>query len=224
MNYEITILNTKTIQELPNAWSTEDMVKLLEEFGFDESPSTPESELRDLLYMAISDSEPDEAAKIILTYVLHDKLTEGQIDQISHEMQDDAVYEEYADISLHKVLFRINQLLYKAYNGRFPNGKATVIDVSLKPKNHQAIELSEQTILAAVCAACSERNIITRLFEKQLAGKVEFPEAESILWQIDEINETTYKLITSEYWISEEDIVISKLVANIPEFDEAVDV
>ncbi|MBQ0740794.1 hypothetical protein J9332_41620, partial [Aquimarina celericrescens] len=79
-----------------------------------------------MLFMAIPDFEPNEAASIVLTYKLSDQLNEGQIHSISHEMTNDKVAEEYPEPNLHYDLFNINQLLYKAYNGTFPNTEATL--------------------------------------------------------------------------------------------------
>jgi hypothetical protein len=46
----------------------------------------------------------------------------GQIEQISHNMLIDKVCEEY-QIHMQGRLFHVNQLLFKAYNGKFPNAK-----------------------------------------------------------------------------------------------------
>ena len=142
------INNVKSVDELQNAWSNDDYIQLLSRFGFEDAEITNPSELLELLFMAISDFEPEEAAAIILDYKLSNDLNENQIEQISHEMLLDKISEEYADISLHHQLFNINQLLYKAFNGTFPNAKATIIEFEISPNKNinKALEDSEQRI------------------------------------------------------------------------------
>jgi hypothetical protein len=72
--------------------------------------------LSELLSMAIT-FEPNEAA-IVLDYKLSDSLNEGQIQQISNDMLIDKISEEYPE-TMQAPLYHINQLLFKAYNGKF---------------------------------------------------------------------------------------------------------
>jgi hypothetical protein len=87
--------------------------------------------------MAITDFEPNEAAAIVLDYKLSDSLNEGQIQQISNDMLIDKISEEYPEIAM-APLYHINQLLFKAYNGKFPNAKATVMEFSVMPSKEDA--------------------------------------------------------------------------------------
>ena len=119
MKYAIKIHKISTVNTLPDAWNISDYKELLEKFGFADAQGNDSEELQDLLFMAITDYEPNEAAAIVLTHKLSEHLTEGQIEQLSHEMLLDKISEEYPEIGLHKDLFSVNQLLYKAYNGKF---------------------------------------------------------------------------------------------------------
>ena len=92
-------------------------------------------ELREMLYMAITDFGPEEAAEIVLTYKLGDRLSAGQIQNIANDMMEEKVAEQYADPSFHYDLFNINQLLYKAYKGKFPNTEASIILMEIKGKD-----------------------------------------------------------------------------------------
>lgn len=111
MKYHIIINSVKTVEQLHNAWTNDDYIALLDRFGFPDAANSKPNELKELLAMAITDFEPNEAAAIVLDYKLSEELGEGQIDQISHDMLIDKVSEEYSDISLHHQLFNINQLL-----------------------------------------------------------------------------------------------------------------
>ena len=64
MKYSIKIQNVKTIDEVEKAWSTTDYRNLLEKFDYPDTQSINDAELKDYLFMAISDFEPNEAAAV----------------------------------------------------------------------------------------------------------------------------------------------------------------
>ena len=147
MKARVNIKEIKSVNELPNYWTKQDYYKLLEKFGFPEAEKVPENEILEMLRMAITDFEPDESAQILLEYKLADKLNEGQIATLSNEMINDRVAEEYPDPTLHYDLFNINQFLYKAYNGIFPNTEATVLNFDLQLLNDAQTEITNEIIL-----------------------------------------------------------------------------
>jgi hypothetical protein len=134
MEFKITINEVSTVNEITSYWNNEDYKKLLEMFEFPEVETIQPENLKEMLFMAITDFEPNTAANKLLTYKLSDQLGAGQIDQISNDMLVDKMCEECPEIELHYTLFNINQLLFKAYNGKFPNAKATVVDFTMEPK------------------------------------------------------------------------------------------
>ncbi|WP_179343968.1 hypothetical protein [Winogradskyella ursingii] len=216
MKYHIIINSVKTVEELKDAWTKEDFTTLLEEFGLEAEGNSNFEELQELLFMAITDFEPPEAAAIVLKYRLSDHLNENQIDQISHEMLQDKISEEYADISLHHHLFNISQLLHKAYNGKFPNAKATVVEFEMTPNK----AITKENVLKAFNTTLAINNVIKRLFSTQLAGKEEFDEAESIIWDLKSNGEQSYTLITSEYWMSRDEFKDAEFDAHVIEFEK----
>ena len=96
MKYHVIINSVKTVDELKNAWTKEDYIALLDKFGLEETDNSSLSELLELLAMAITDFEPEEAAAIVLDYKLSQQLNENQIEQISHEILLDKISEEYS--------------------------------------------------------------------------------------------------------------------------------
>ncbi|RZK10858.1 MAG: hypothetical protein EOO46_09030 [Flavobacterium sp.] len=211
MKYKVEIQNIEIIDEITNYWTNEDYIHLLEKFEFPDAQSIKRENLLEYLKMAISDFEPKDVAKILLEYKLSEDLTEGQIDQISNDMLLDKVCEEYPVITLHAKLFHVNQLLFKAYNGTFPNAKASIISCSF-----EAIDAKEETKITKEMAlvllknGLSGSNLIKRMFEAQLNQEVHFNDAEGIVWYLESEDCVNYKLTTSEYWISREDIVASE--------------
>lgn len=208
MNFTIKITRIKSIQKIEGAWKNDDYIKLLELFEYPDPETIPETELFEMLSMAITDYEPDEAAKIILRYKFFNKLKEGQIENLSHEMLEDKVAEEYPDISLHYPLFNVNQLLYDAYNGKFPKTLASVIDFELSFQNK--IEISKEIVLRTMSDLLSEKSLLKRLFNEQLDSNIELKDAESIIWELDITGEKSYQIITSDYWLNHEDFIMEE--------------
>lgn len=155
--------------------------------------------------MAIADFEPTDAAAIVLDYKLSDVLNEGQIVNLSHEMMREKVSENYSDIYIHKLLFNVNQLLYKAYNGKFPNCKANVVEFEMRDEKDEASEITKELVLKALGTSLSESNLIIRLFKKPLDGNASFPEAEGIIWDLQNKGNFQYSMTTSAKWLSKDD-------------------
>jgi len=223
MKYSIEITNITTVEEIENYWTKEDYVKLLEKFDYPDVSEADSDSLRELLFMAITDFEPREAAVIVLQYKLSDRLSEGQIQQISVDMLIDKVCEEYREIDLHATLFHINQLLFTAYNGKFPNAKATVLECSILPlENENEVELTKENVLKLVNNGLSDRNIIKRLFSNAMNENAPFPEAEAILWSLESADNVNFKITTSEYWLNKEDITASEFEGEVQPIKEEV--
>lgn len=203
MQYTVIINSVKTVDELEDSWNNTDFTELLKKFDYVEAENLKQDELRDYLFMAISDFEPTEAARLALEYKLSEELTEGQIDNLSHEMLREKVSENYSDINLHKTLFAVNQLLYKAFNGKFPATKATVVDLELKGEDET--EMTKEIVLMALRRGLSESNLMNRLFKEQLDGDAAFPEAEGILWNLQKKGNSQYVLTTSEKWLKKDE-------------------
>ena len=216
MKYSLKINTIKSVDELEGSWNNADFVALLAKFDYADADKLKQNELKDFLFMAISDFEPDEAASIVLDYKLSDVLTEGQIDNLSHEMIREKVSENYSDISIHKILFDINQLLYKAYNGKFPKAIANVIDFEMRAENDE--EITKAIVLQSFASGLSDRNLIMRLFKEQLEGTVSFPEAEGILWNLESKGNAQYRVTTSEKWLKKEDFTKLEFECDVTPF------
>ena len=220
MNYHVIINSVKTVDELPGSWSDQDLIELLDKFGFPDASKSNPAELKELLSMAISDFEPAEAAAIVLDYRLSDKLNEGQIDQMSHDMLLDKISEEYPQIGLHHQLFNINQLLYKAYNGKFPSAKATIAEFEINSTDVDAEPITKEVVLKAFQHTLNASNLIKRLFSDHLEGKVKFEEADSIIWDLSHKGDNQYQMITSEYWMARDEFLEAEFDAEVIAFEE----
>ncbi len=210
MKFKITLNKAKTVEEIDNYWNNQDYVNLLQLFSFPDANEIKPENLREMLFMAIADFEPNEAAEIVLTYKLSDNLNEGQIAQLSNEMMLDKVCEEYPEIDLHYHLYSVNQLLFKAFNGKFLNCKATVVDFSISSLDGFDDEITKEIVLKSFNNGISDRNVIKRLFSDQMTTEESFPQAEDILWELNKKDTTNFTFITSEYWLDKEELLASE--------------
>ncbi|MCY0970093.1 hypothetical protein [Chryseobacterium wangxinyae] len=210
MKFHIKVNSAKTVEEIENYWSNEDYIKLLELFNFPDADTIKPENLREMLFMAITDFEPNEAAAVVLKYKLSESLNEGQIVQISHDMLIDKVCEEYPEIELHCHLFSINQLLYKAYNGIFLNCKATLVNFAIEKPDDFKEEITKEIVLKSFNRGLSNSNIVKRLFEEKMTTETRFEQAEDILWTLNDEGNDTFSFITSEYWINKDEIIGSE--------------
>lgn len=203
MNFKVKINSVKSIEELEGSWSNEDFTELLKRFDYEDSEKLKPGELKEYLFMAIGDFEPSEAAAILLDYKLSEVLSEGQIGNLSHEMLREKISENYSDIYIHKFFFEINQLLYSAYNGKFPLTKANLVDFEMK--NDEETELTKELALKALSKSLSDKSLINRLFSEQLGSDDSFPEAEGIIWDLQKKGNFQYTLTASEKWFGKDD-------------------
>jgi hypothetical protein len=220
MKFTIKVNEIKSIDAIPGYWTNDDYVNILEELDFSDARNSNPSELRELLEIAISDFEPHESAEILLRYKLNEELNDGQIQNLSHEMADDNEAEGNPNIALHYTLFNINQLLYKAFNGIFPNAKATKVEFELIFKGDSKITVTKELALKAVCSGLTDNSPILRLFKNQLNGKEPFSDAEKIVWELHNSGSNKYTMITSDYWINKEDFIEREFSSSIRLYED----
>ncbi|MCF0050480.1 hypothetical protein LXM25_10450 [Dyadobacter sp. LJ53] len=204
--FKINILSFEQIKELPGSWEKSDLVNLLNAMDYDNPAEIKDSELKEMCMMSLTDYEPEEAAKIVLDYTIAGRLTEGQIENLSHEILTEKLWEEYPELPLHPDLYRSTQLLYDAFNGKFPRAEAVQFTIEINGDVTIFEENPEAPIVRLLAAGMSDRSLIHRLFSDQLAGDL-FAEAKDILWQLKKVsggeNSVTYEIVSSAYWLDE---------------------
>lgn len=205
MKLNIKITGIEYVNELTTYWNDQDYKKLLEMFEFPDVDQINPKDLKEMLFMAITDFEPDEAARMLLNYKLGEQLNEGQILTLSHDMMNDKVAEEYPEPELHYDLFNINQLLFKAYNGTFPNTEASILSLELRNEKEPNMVVTEEIMTKALSYALLDKTIIKRLYEDQLNGTEPFTDAAKFIWLLTKKG-NGFELLTSKYWIEKEDI------------------
>lgn len=216
---KVHVEKVKTLNEIESYWTNEDYFKLLAEFDFPDAQNVKKENLKEMLFMAIADFETNEAAKILLEYKLGGQLNEGQIDSLSHEMTVDKVAEEYPEPNLHYDLFNINQFLFKAYNGKFPNTEATEVTFVVEGGDASGIGTDKEMLTKIFAGGLKESCLVKRLYADQLDGEEEFKDAHKFIWTIENPEKNNFKILTSNYWVDKDEIAENYTV-NIKVFEE----
>jgi hypothetical protein len=208
--YKVEILNFETILALPNFWDKNKYKELLEVMEYGDISEISDSELKDMCYMSIADNEPEEAARLILGYMFSDRLNSGQIDNLSNEMREEKMWEEYAEIGYHEDFFNTGQILYDAFNGKFPHPEAVQFEVKITSDKLKDLliedKISEPALIRLLAHGMPENTLINRLFTEQLSSE-SFEEAENIIWQlkteIQSDNSALVTVISSKYFFQD---------------------
>ena len=206
VRFTLESLKFTSIEELPDAWTSEDFSKLLDNMDYGDTAGMTSAELKEMCWLSLADQEPSDAAEILLNYLFAETLNKGQIENLSHEMIDEKMWEEYADLSTHEKFFNAHQLLYQAFNGTFPKTNAVKfsVKISANPKDLERLESNtEAQLISLLVQGMPENTLINRLFTDQI-GSDDFKEAKDIIWQYKKGNiendGVVYDIISSSYW------------------------
>lgn len=205
--FKIEPIAFQTIRELPNAWTDSDFKTLLEDMEYGDTSDLSSKELKEMCLLSLSDNEPDEAAKIVLEHIFTERLNEGQIANLSHEMIDEKMWEEYAELGMHEDFFNATQLLYEAYNGKFPLPEAVQFQINITTKDARGMSIlnheTEAALVRILVQGMPENTLINRLFDEQIEGG-DFKDAKDIIWQYKKEetggNTLQFSIISSSYW------------------------
>lgn len=208
--FNVTRVSFKSIAELPGYWTETKYLDLLELMDFDNPTALDKSEIKDMCLMSLTDNEPEDAAKIVLNYVFGTILNKGQIDNLSNEMLEEKLWEEYADLSLHEEFFAVHQLLYDAFEGTFPYAEAVAFQIKIEETSKNGLAIfdtyPESTLVRLLVGGLPNNNVIHRLFDDKIDGDT-FAEARDIIWQLkmskNEQNELIADIISSHYWFKD---------------------
>jgi len=207
--YDVNVVRFMVLKELEGVWLPGDFLALLELMEFSDTADIKADELREMCLMSLQDLEPRDAASLVLQYRLGDKLSKGEISNMSSEMLDEKLWEEDSDMALHEQLFNVGSLLAAAFPAMFPEPDAVRVTLRISAANPAAQQvlshpLGEAFLVRLLADGMDDGAVLPRLFEEQLAGE-SFPEAESIVWTIEteaiDDNAIQADIISSGYWL-----------------------
>lgn len=206
--FNVDVRGFSVLEEIEGSWSSEDFEQLLDRMEFGDSADLSPDDLREMCVLSLRDMEPAKAASILLQYRLGDSLSKGQIQNVSHEMLDEKLWEEYADMPLHERFFHVGGLLYQAFPSVVPVPDAVEVRLAVTAKDHEGARLLEaplhETLIVRLLAdGMPDDAPLNRLFGEAVRGKP-FPEAESIVWIVNseplEAGGVGLQVIGSGYW------------------------
>lgn len=205
--FNIQVLKFKTIEELPNSWNLQNFKDLLELMDYQGVSEIKDEEIKEMCFLSLTDFETNEAAEIVLKYLFSDSLSIGQIDNLSNEIVNEKMWEEYPELSFHEKFFNAGQLLYKAFNGKFPHPEAVQFNLEITANKLDALKdldkWTEVQLLRLIAYGMPENTLLKRLFSDQLV-KGDFTDAKDILWQTTQTAKSdtsvSFSIVSSLYW------------------------
>ena len=210
--FHVKILSFVRISEIENAWTTDDYNALLSMMDIpeDELGGMSPSDLEEMCLMSMNDFEHHESAKFLLAHIFKDEMTEGKLEQLSHQMVEAKLWEEHADPAYHTRLFNAYGLLRKAYNGIFKEPTGVQFTIKIAADEKESFEIFDRSLHAVVVRLLAngldETAILNRLYAEQVSGE-SFPDAKNILWILEEIStkekERQYEITSSDLWFGE---------------------
>ena len=210
LTFTVERLSFETLTELPNSWQPADYQTLLRKTGYDKPEELAPGELKTMCLMGLTDLEPAEAAQVVLEHLFADQLTEGQIENLAHQMLTEKLWEENPELDQHEGFFKATQLLYAAYNGKFPRTEAVQFQVRLTAPDAEALTVFDEApaapLLRLLAQGMPDNTLLKRLFSDQLEGTA-FPEAPAIVWQLTPSDRTeksvVFEVVSSAYWLDD---------------------
>lgn len=207
--FDVRIVAFDVLEKLAESWQDNHFAEMLQEMDYGDTSGMSSAELHEMTLLSLQEREPAEAAEVVLRCRFGDRLRDGQIRNCSHEMFDEKLWEQYAEISHHEDFFHAGSLLFEAFPREFPTPDAVRIQLEVQAQNAAGNEIlshpvQEPLVVRLLADGMPETAVLHRLFDDQLTGGP-FPEAESILWIMHQemLDKTTLRLevISSGYWL-----------------------
>ena len=203
------MLGFSILEEIEGSWTAADFRKLLASLELDDASGLDAAELREMCVLGLSELEPAAAATLLLQHRLSDALSKGQIQNAAHEMLDEKLWEEHADMPLHERFFHVGSLLYQAFPRVVPSPDAVECRVQVAAEGPEGVRLlnappHESLLVRWLADGMPDSAPLNRLFGDAVRGEP-FPEAESIVWisRSAPLDGSTreFQVIGSGYWL-----------------------
>lgn len=208
--FGVVVDGIEELTELDDSWLPTDYVAILTSQDVHGASQISPEELRDMCLFALQDLDPPEAAAILLRYKLGTRLSAGQIKNYSIESQHERLWEQSADLAIHKPMFAIASLLNSVNSMAFPTPDALRVSLTIQCDDKVGLAIFNDTmdralLVRMLSAGMDDSAILNRLFGEQIAeGKV--ADADSIIWSVSlTSSEPTLihlKITSSAYWLN----------------------
>ena len=168
-SFYVQVLSFSTLLEIKDAREAADYGALLDMMEYGDRTGMSEDECREMCLLSLQDREPEEAACLVLKHDMGDVLRDGQIQNISGEMLDEKLWEEYATTSLHERMFKAGSLLYQAFPSAFPKPDAVRVVLEIKAENTNSSKLlttslNESFLVRLLADGMDDHAVLHRLY------------------------------------------------------------
>lgn len=207
LTFDVLIMELKAVYDIPEIWTADLYRQLLQAAEFEEIDEIEPADLPDMAVMALQDMKPEKAAETALA-VLASDLSSGVRQNLAHEMKEQRMWEQFGNPEHHAAIFATAVFLNRAFPKIYSRPEIARLIVQITASNPAAAEhLGTPTpTLAArlVAAGMDDHSTLHRLYGPQLADG-RFPEAASIIWQVQARNQTAsaaeWVIYGSWYWL-----------------------
>lgn len=208
--FHVRVLSFSNLLEIEGARTPAHYAALLDAMEFGDRAGLSDDDLREMCLMSMQDLTPEDAAYLVLKHDMGDVLRDGQCRNLSNEMQDEKLWEEYADSALHERMFNAGSLLYAAFPRAFPKPDAVRVELEVTAANATARELlvpppNESFLVRLLADGMDDHAVLHRLYGDELKG-TSFPNASEIVWIVrtDKVSDDAMKfeVIGSECWLN----------------------
>ncbi len=173
---------------LPDAWTADQRRALLATLPTGDVGEVDDSDLADVLVMALSDMEVDEGTEAVIDYRIHDGSSDGRREQLVQEFQEEHPWDEYPALEAHADLFATAMLLHDVWPAQYGTPALSRVELVISALDDEAradLATLPPSLLGRLLAQADERSILARLFDDAVAGTTPFPEAASLLWRVE---------------------------------------
>ena len=208
--YGVVVDSIEELTGLDDSWLATDYVAILTSQDVQGAGQISPEELRDMCLFELQDLEPPAASAILLKYKLGTKLSAGQIKNYSVDSQHERLWEQSADLAVHKPMFAVASLLNSANSVAFPTPDALQVSLSIHCENETDLaifneDMDPALLVGMLSSGMDESAILNRLFGEQIAaGKI--ADAASIIWnvRVDASDPALIhmKIASSAYWLN----------------------
>ena len=208
--YGVVVDSIEELTELNDSWLATDYVAILTSQDVHGAAQIAPEELRDMCLFALQDLEPPAAAAILLKYKLGTRLSDGQIKNYSVDSQHERLWEQSADLAVHKPMFAVASLLNAVNSVAFPTPDALRVSLSIQCENKTDLAIFNEAmdpalLVGMLSSGMDDSAILNRLFGDQIAaGKI--ADAASIIWNVSvDASDSALihmKITSSAYWLN----------------------
>jgi len=207
--FELEILGSTVIHELPCSWPTASIRSLLRTLEVDGVDDVADDDAMELCLMALQDLGVDEASDRVLEAVFADRMRSGVRHNLISDLRDDRPWEDFAEIAQQAGIFEATVLLQKAFPREFGRPDALALRLRIGSESQtgrrwlDAPSPDAGLLLRIVAGAMDDRAVLRRLLGASLEGD-RFPEARGILWRVERLASdgasSEFELISSHQW------------------------